>query len=738
MENLPGPRPTDMTTFKKCDQNFTIFSTETNTTIPLNCVDQFMSYTPTYKSAWLEFRVHLQIHYIALAVLAQFITISSAFSKSGLPRFGDLILGKENRLIWVCLHVAMCETIFLILFDTSNLAMPFFNIDWRIFYTEVSPILFRIVAIIFYFFFYSGIFVATAHSTVFNLVIGSGWLGYHIALLCLDLHLLIPWFGIDLKIPEIIFAMRGPTIIAYILILGYYLKELHLRFVLSRYQTGEDTGTSFFYKIFCDTGRQEISEQLFSISPNSNYSEELKTFSFYQEVDALLNPSRNITNYSNSFYWQFLSKLGYKPKHGYRYPIKVLCGVACTLVLIWDVLHNFFWVYLPLAGLIIEGSNELVEKAQEVHDMVRTYDAILFNGTLLGNNSTVTAERISIYIIDTANIFYITFLIAMGIALLNCLVGILNHLLQFRYHNRRIRRGYRQDIPTDKLNAFTCISSGMKYGAYICAYPIWGLVLQLFIWFLVLFIAAEVVILPIKIDGKNAWIFDFLRVSWTGWLYTIGIVVIQALLSRFVFSIDRNATKIGGKGKYDRSDGQGHIYIKNRYLYDMLSVFFWFNYMFIGFFSLLLRIIMTMGMALIFIGRLDQPAIQRNYETLDAGYATYLGYQGFEEANTHPVVLVSLQFFLSGPAGLRYRTRIARQKCGSQKLAIESKNSNSNTESSSADIDMNLHTKLMKSSKYRAKWRWQFAYMMVKNPSLIAIRENSMNRKIEKGRVKEI
>lgn len=135
--------------------------------------------------------------------------------------------------------------------------------------------------------------------------------------------------------------------------------------------------------------------------------------------------------------------------------------------------------------------------------------------------------------------------------------------------------------------------------------------------------------------------------------------------------------------------------------------------MFIGLVSLLLRIIMTVIMALVFIGRLDQPAVQRNWETLDAGYAVYLGYHGFLEGNTHPVLLVSLQFFLAGPAGERYRQRI---KHGGEHQA---------------QLTQNDKIHVMQNSKFRAQWRWQFAYCLVKNPSLVYYRL-SLEKKLEK------
>lgn len=163
-----------------------------------------------------------------------------------------------------------------------------------------------------------------------------------------------------------------------------------------------------------------------------------------------------------------------------------------------------------------------------------------------------------------------------------------------------------------------------------------------------------------------------------------------------------------------------------------------------------------MVMALVFIGRLDQPAVQRNWETKDAGYATYLGYLGFEESNTHPVLLVSIQCFLSGPAGKRYRNRIMQEqnlkKFTKKKISHENskpkqyddfelKNSTQASSSNLSSADtlnderdvFKINEKPMESASFRARWRWQFAYMMVKNPSLVVER----NKTLYKQKIKE-
>ena len=104
---------------------------------------------------------------------------------------------------------------------------------------------------------------------------------------------------------------------------------------------------------------------------------------------------------------------------------------------------------------------------------------------------------------------------------------------------------------------------------------------------------------------------------------------------------------------------------------------------------------------------MDQPAVQRNYETLDTGYATYLGYQALHEANTHPVMLTAIQLFLSGAAGKRYRKRVLNDRFDLNQVDVKA-----------SDSDENGGGLLFKNPELRARWRWYLAFNLVKNPSL--------------------
>ena len=715
---------------------------------PLSCTEQFygnynLSLAPGYASKWFENRSFgVPVHYLILVVLGQIITVSSAFGnrrknlwqdilngRPSMPRYGDLVLGTENRKFYICLHMMMCETLYLILFARTEVIMPYSGSwSWYLYAGSGylgSTVVFRIVAVIFYFFFYSPLFIGIAHTTLFNMTFCWLWLTYFLALVCIDLHYVTPWFKVvNGFVPEQIFMVRFPTILA-----GSILWCLVSYGILSRIRniTENFKSKSLFYKFFKYQLMREPLTKLFDSDEvegengTGNYSEYMKQSPYYQEVDGILNPIRSEENFRN-FYWQFLRKIGYKPKYGFQFPTRVLCGLACTVVLLYDGVTVICWSFAPTLRDWLADSTTYIETARGIAPV------LIQTGVVSNNSFFANPDKVAQYGRAAAVAAFSCFIIALVFAITNAFIGILFHLRTFRFHLRRVRRGYRADIPTDKIASFSAISAGMKYGAYVCSYPIWGGFFQWFLAFLILYLATLIFIIPIFIEGSNAWLVQFMKRSWYGWLYTIIIILTQRILSTFVFSIDR--TVVREKGKYDRGIVQGHILITNRYLYDMLSLFFWFNYIFIGFVSLLLRVVFTIGMALLFIGRLDQPSVQRNFETLDSGYNTYLGYQAFIEGNTHPILLTSLQFFLAGPAGKRYRDRKhreeeereARMSSSTVDPLDEEKSKNQNQKTQKPNVG------LMQNSYYRAQWRWQFAYTMVRNQSLVVIRSSTQHK----------
>ena len=109
--------------------------------------------------------------------------------------------------------------------------------------------------------------------------------------------------------------------------------------------------------------------------------------------------------------------------HGYRYPIKVVTGVACTLVLIYDILGLIIWRWKPQVDQFLFRTVNFAKIADAITNEMRRNDlcedisptvAILCNENLLDD-----------YLERMAYALYYTFFIALSIATAIAVLGLL-------------------------------------------------------------------------------------------------------------------------------------------------------------------------------------------------------------------------------------------------------------------------------------------------------------------------
>ena len=68
--------------------------------------------------------------------------------------------------------------------------------------------------------------------------------------------------------------------------------------------------------------------------------------------------------------------------------------------------------------------------------------------------------------------------------------------------------------------------------------------------------------------------------------------------------------------------------------------------MFVGFGSLILRIVYSVVFGLINIQRMDIPTLAYVYEGFDAGYGAYVGFHIVRKTHTHPIALSFISLLL--------------------------------------------------------------------------------------------
>ena len=210
------------------------------------------------------------------------------------------------------------------------------------------------------------------------------------------------------------------------------------------------------------------------------------------------------------------------------------------------------------------------------------------------------------------------------------------------YSKITLYKGNTRNLNTKQLASSGAITSTLKYGAYCIAYQVWA-----YIFFvLVLYLCCVIVILIVYIPSElgNNWLRKLCIDSVPGLVYTVLIILLQSILANHVFLADNKIHRV--KKPSDDHPPQTPLWLTNLRVYDLTVYIFWFNNLFVGMFSLLMRLIYAICVSLVFLARLDQPAVQRYWETLDAGYNCYLGHLATEAANSHPVMICFVQILL--------------------------------------------------------------------------------------------
>ncbi|KAI8772398.1 stimulated by retinoic acid gene 6 protein isoform X2 [Biomphalaria glabrata] len=228
------------------------------------------------------------------------------------------------------------------------------------------------------------------------------------------------------------------------------------------------------------------------------------------------------------------------------------------------------------------------------------------------------------------------------------LVNILHMGTSFRNNLFMLYRGDYTYIPeASKFSAQGLCVGNMKFAGFQVAYLIWGerfyhidlqqrrseqnvrpgrgFMIITIILFIICF-SMGVFILTL-IFGYIDWLVNKVLQVWPGVLIGIALVIIQKILTRFVF-LQGNAQ---------------HLLLDNRRFYFIITYFMFFYNIFLGIVSCFMRIIKSVAVGILLLARLDSSPMPRKFERFDPGFSAYIGYIHMEMAQTHPVVLVFIQ-----------------------------------------------------------------------------------------------
>jgi len=193
-----------------------------------------------------------------------------------------------------------------------------------------------------------------------------------------------------------------------------------------------------------------------------------------------------------------------------------------------------------------------------------------------------------------------------------------NHKRQFL----ALRQG-KLKIPEDCTPQLQ-LTGSLKFQAYQAAYITWGYAVQLFAFWLIMILVAWIVWIPITFPIppiRDFWtyiLFEYIPSFF--WIFVV--LILQWILARYI---------VLQNPEVDSS-------IDNRRVYNISSYLFYFNNMFIGWSSLLLRLGYGILFGLLAIQRMDVPSLPSHTEAWDAAYRAYLGYLAMDMLHTNAVL----------------------------------------------------------------------------------------------------
>ncbi|KAM9314431.1 stimulated by retinoic acid gene 6 protein-like [Pholidichthys leucotaenia] len=231
------------------------------------------------------------------------------------------------------------------------------------------------------------------------------------------------------------------------------------------------------------------------------------------------------------------------------------------------------------------------------------------------------------------------------------------------------------------------IVSIARYSGWQIAFTLWGYLIAHFVHAVLAMVLAYVVILPIM-HGK---VQDKL-ITWGTTLLTIcivkGLSKVQELLVQIFFLQD----------KMSPTDKEKPLALNNRKAFHCFNYFFLFYNVVVGLATCMLRLLSSIAIGTWLISRIDKTIMQRGYETMDAGYCTWIGMIFTDHYHNNPVMVSFCQILVSNT------------------LEKQDKSEYSTPNKALSESSVNS----------RARSRWTLAYTLLRNPPLVLLRKHHL------------
>ncbi|XP_042340665.1 STRA6-like isoform X2 [Plectropomus leopardus] len=255
-------------------------------------------------------------------------------------------------------------------------------------------------------------------------------------------------------------------------------------------------------------------------------------------------------------------------------------------------------------------------------------------------------------------------------ASLNSVAYCFHVLACYRKHLKRLWRGQKGFLPEKfhNPNSAVSVASIARYSGWQIAFTLWGYLIVHFVHFLFALLLVYLLVLPIQ-HGRVLSMLSNLGII----LLTIGLVValviLQVALVQIFFLQD----------KMSPTDKHKPLALNNS--------------------NCILRLLFSIVTGTWLVSRIDRTIMQRGYETMDAGYSTWIGMIFADHYHNNPVMVCFCQLLVSN---------LLERHTPSAYFTFSNEQSESPLNS-------------------QARRRWMLYYSLLRNPYLILLRKHHLS-----------
>ncbi|XP_070781443.1 STRA6-like [Enoplosus armatus] len=275
-------------------------------------------------------------------------------------------------------------------------------------------------------------------------------------------------------------------------------------------------------------------------------------------------------------------------------------------------------------------------------------------------------------------------------ASLNSVAYTFHVLACYRKHLKRLWKGQKGFLPEKFHNPRSAgsVASIARYSGWQIAFTLWGYLIVHFVHFLFALLFVYLLVLPIQ-HGKALSMLTNLGII----LLTISLVIALVVLQVFVVQI------FFLQDKLSPTDKEKPLALNNRKAFHCFNYFFFFYNVVMGISTCILRLLCSIVVGTWLVSRIDRTIMQRGYETMDAGYSTWVGMIFADHYHNNPVIVCFCQLMVSNSL---------------ERHTVSAYSTFSSTPSESP-------------LKSRARRRWMLFHTLLRNPHLILLRKHHLS-----------